>query len=219
MTPGKKIKEIREKIKHLTQAEFAREYGLKLNTVRFIEQDKQDVPDDLALALEEEYRIPFKWWKTGEGPICIEQQEYWAATGTHGRPHLRVVRSDQVSRAEVIRNIGIAEKEIETIDDEKLKEIAKKLGKPITVEYIEDDKKDKTCKIYPDGQIIDCSSQEEISRTDMNLNKLIGQYMTEFEAKQLLESLKNNKTFLFIFIEKLNTDPKAAKQLLLKLEN
>ncbi len=217
MTPGKKVKEIREKIKRLTQAEFAQEYGLKLNTVRFIEQDKQDIPDELALTLEREYLIPFKWWKTGEGPMYIEQQECLAATGTYNRPHLRVIKLDHITRAEVIRNIGIAEKEIETVDDEKLKEIAKKLGKSIMVEYIENDKKNKTCEVYPDGQIIEHSG--EIKETDMHLDNLISQYLTEFEAEQLAEVLRNYKTFLFIFIEKLSKDPKSAKQLLLKLED
>ncbi len=217
MTPGKKVKEIREKIKRLTQAEFAKEYRLKLNTVRFIEQNKQDVPDELALILEEEYKIPFKWWKTGEGPMYIEQEECLAATGTHGRPHLRVIKSEHATKAEVIKNIGIAEKEIETIDDNKLKEIAKKLGKSITVEYVEDNRKNKTCEVYPDGQIIERSIPEEITKAGGHLGDVLGQYMTALEAKQLVEALKNNKSFLFIFIEKLNTDPQAAKQVLLKL--
>lgn len=216
-SPGKKIKEIREKIKRLTQAEFANEYGLKLNTVRFIEQDKQDVPDELALILEKEYKIPYKWWKTGEGPMYIEQADYLAATGTYNRPHLRVIRSNHDTRAEIVDNIGIAEKEITTIDDNKLKEIAKKLGKSITVEYVKDNKKDKTCEVHPDGRIIE--QQPSIKTTYECLEDSIGQYLTNFEAEQLKEALKYNKAFLFIFIEKLNSDPQKAKKILLDIED
>ncbi len=219
MTPGKKIKEIREKIKRLTQAEFAQEYDLKVNTIRFIEQNKQDIPDELALIMEEEYKIPFKWWKTGEGPMYIDHQEYLAATGTYSRPDLRVIKSDHATRTEVVRNIGIPENEIQTIDDDRLKEIAKKLGKSITVEYVEGDKQDKTCEVYPDGRVIEHTASEKVNKTDVHLDGEIGQYMTALEVKQLMEALKNNKTFLFIFIEKLNTSPQRAKQILLELEN
>ncbi len=219
MTPGKKVKEIRENIKHLTQAEFADEYGLKLNTVRFVEQEKQDVPDELALILEEEYKIPFKWWKTAEGPMYIEHEDYIAATGTYNCPHLRVIKSDHTVRAEIINNIGIAEKEIETVDDEQLKQIAKKLGRSIMVEYVESDKTEKICEVHPDGRLVEASHQTGLNKADDFRESVIMQYLTELETRQLIEVLKNNKAILFMFIEAVNNDPQAVKKILLNLEN
>lgn len=72
MTPSEKLKEIRL-IEKLSQLEFAEKYSLKENAIAFIERGKQAIPDDLALALEKEYKIPFKWWKTGEGSTSFEQ--------------------------------------------------------------------------------------------------------------------------------------------------
>lgn len=73
MNPINKIKEIREK-EHLSQQDFADKYKLKLNTVRFIEQDRTEIPKELAIQLEAEYGIPFKWWMTGKGSTEIIQQ-------------------------------------------------------------------------------------------------------------------------------------------------
>lgn len=72
MNPLEKIKEIRG---NLSRPKFAEKFGVKVHTIKDIEDGKQAIPDDLALALEKEYKIPFKWWKTGEGSMFLEETE------------------------------------------------------------------------------------------------------------------------------------------------
>jgi len=72
MNPSKKIKEIRDSLE-LSQSKFAKKFDTEAHTIKYIENGRQAIPDDLALALEKEYGIPFKWWKTGQGPDTINQ--------------------------------------------------------------------------------------------------------------------------------------------------
>ena len=71
MKPSEKIIELRGE---MSRAKFAEKFKTKDYTIRGIEDETQAIPDELAIALEAEYNIPFKWWKTGEGPMLIEEQ-------------------------------------------------------------------------------------------------------------------------------------------------
>lgn len=69
MTPNEKLKEIREK-SGLSQAKFAQKFETMAHVIKSIEYGKQKtIPDDLALKLEEEYNISFKWWRTSQGEM------------------------------------------------------------------------------------------------------------------------------------------------------
>lgn len=66
MQPNEKLNQIR-KSEDLSKEKFASKFGFKGYLIDNIELGKQNIPDDLALKLEKEYNIPFKWWKTGIG--------------------------------------------------------------------------------------------------------------------------------------------------------
>ena len=66
MKPSEKIIELRGE---MSRPQFAKKFNTKPHVIRHIEEGTQSVPDELALALEKEYNIPFKWWKTGEGSM------------------------------------------------------------------------------------------------------------------------------------------------------
>jgi len=68
MTPKEKLKEIIEK-SELSYPKFAKKIGVKPYTIKNIIANNQEISDELALKLEAEYGIPFKWWKTGEGDL------------------------------------------------------------------------------------------------------------------------------------------------------
>lgn len=70
MDPHEKLKEIR-KHEDLSKEKFALKFGFKGYLIDNIELGKQGIPDELALKLEKEYNIPFKWWKTGIGEPCF----------------------------------------------------------------------------------------------------------------------------------------------------
>ena len=73
ITPLEKYKEIRENTK-LSQAKFAEKFGVKVHQIKELDLGRQkSIPDNLATTLEKEYGIPFKWWKTGQGPDTINQ--------------------------------------------------------------------------------------------------------------------------------------------------
>ena len=72
MKPIEKLKEL-YKNTQLSQAKFAEKFGVERHVIANILIGRQEtIPDDLALALEKEYGIPFKWWKTGQGSETIE---------------------------------------------------------------------------------------------------------------------------------------------------
>lgn len=70
MKPSEKISQLRGE---MSRPEFAKKFNVAAHKIKDIEGEKQAIPDDLALALEKEYGIPFKWWKTGEGPMTLEK--------------------------------------------------------------------------------------------------------------------------------------------------
>lgn len=62
-----------EKLKNLIdesggQTKFAQELGLKRHLIiNFLNGTQASFPDELAKALEKKYKIPYQYWKTGEG--------------------------------------------------------------------------------------------------------------------------------------------------------
>lgn len=78
MNPVEKLKKIREDA-GLSQAKLAKLLSIKEHVIKNVETGTQKLfPDELAYALEKEYGIPFKWWKTGEGEMFLacEDKEY-----------------------------------------------------------------------------------------------------------------------------------------------
>lgn len=75
LTPKEVLQAIVKELEDLSYPKFNEKIGLdkKDSSIKNLMADKITIiPDDLALALEKEYGIPFKWWKTGEGPKTIE---------------------------------------------------------------------------------------------------------------------------------------------------
>jgi plasmid maintenance system antidote protein VapI len=72
MKPSEKIIELRGEV---SRPKFGAKYGVPAHTIKYIEEETQNIPDDLALKLEKEHGIPFKWWKTGQGPDSFEKLE------------------------------------------------------------------------------------------------------------------------------------------------
>ena len=72
MNPIEKFLELKQQ-SGLSQIKFAEKLNIKADYVKNIEAGRQkSIPDDLALALEKEYGIPFKWWKTGQGAMSVD---------------------------------------------------------------------------------------------------------------------------------------------------
>ena len=57
-----------------SRAEFAKEFKTKDYTVRGIEEGKQNVPYELALLLEEKYKISHDWLLTGKGSMFLDEK-------------------------------------------------------------------------------------------------------------------------------------------------
>ncbi len=76
MKPIDKFKEIREKVEAMSQEKFAHHLNTKKSTVNNIEMGLSGINDDIALRLEALYKVPFKWWKTGEGKPYFEGNTY-----------------------------------------------------------------------------------------------------------------------------------------------
>ena len=73
MKPREKIKELRKNPK-ISQQGLANKLNVPVDHIKSFESGKQKViSDELALALEKEYKIPFKWWKTGEGDMYLNE--------------------------------------------------------------------------------------------------------------------------------------------------
>ena len=73
MKPREKIKELRKNPK-ISQQGLANKLNVPGDHIKSFESGKQKViSDELALALEKEYKIPFKWWKTGEGDMYLNE--------------------------------------------------------------------------------------------------------------------------------------------------
>ena len=81
--PSEKFKQLRL-LEGLSQKDFGLKYNLEDHNIRQIEKELTSFSDELAMILEEEYKIPFKWWKTGEGPETLELTPEEEKTYTDG---------------------------------------------------------------------------------------------------------------------------------------
>jgi plasmid maintenance system antidote protein VapI len=80
-TPKEALTIIIKEVEKLSYPKFNEKIGLSKNdsAIKNLMANKISIfPDELALALEKEYGIPFKWWKTGEGEMFLacEDKEY-----------------------------------------------------------------------------------------------------------------------------------------------
>lgn len=66
-----KLREVREDCK-LTQKEFAESIGLKQAKVRDIENNKAKVTVEIAIAIEDKFKINSRWLLTGRGDKYIK---------------------------------------------------------------------------------------------------------------------------------------------------
>lgn len=74
MSCGDRVKIVRETT-GLTQAEFGEKLGFKLNKIRDIEIGKQKVSPEIALAIEKNFYISFRWLLIGDGPMAANQTQ------------------------------------------------------------------------------------------------------------------------------------------------
>lgn len=73
MTPGKRIKKIREELLDLTQEGFGEPLGFKWYKVKDIESGKIKVSPEIATLIENIYSFKFEWLLTGKGPMKKEE--------------------------------------------------------------------------------------------------------------------------------------------------
>ena len=76
MNPLEKFKQLKQE-SGLSNAKYAEKLKVKLDDVASVMSGKQkSIRDSLAYALEQEYNIPFKYWKTGieEEPKATDEE-------------------------------------------------------------------------------------------------------------------------------------------------
>jgi transcriptional regulator with XRE-family HTH domain len=82
MSPGQRLKKARESL-GLTQSEFGEPLGFRWSKVKDIEAGKQKLTADIALKIQEIYRISFSWLMEGEGemliPVSADRMQYYEA--------------------------------------------------------------------------------------------------------------------------------------------
>lgn len=62
--------------KGLSQADFAKNIGIGQSTYSEIESGKRGLPDPVRIAIESQYMICSEWLCSGEGEMCIHEQEH-----------------------------------------------------------------------------------------------------------------------------------------------
>lgn len=174
---GKRIKVLR-KNRRMTQEKLAELVGLNPRQLTRIETGENFPSSEtlvklsLSLGLEVKYLFDFEW----------NPELALLATGTDSRPALRLVQKDEVvtiksytpSIAEEIqdtKHIPVNQSE------ESMKNIAKKLNKPVIVEYFVNKSRANIKTYYPNGQVENLLTEFDIRENE--------------EYKEICEKLKN----------------------------
>lgn len=197
---GKRIKELR-KNRGLTQEKLAELIGLNQRQLTRIESGvnfaSSETITKLAIALEVEPRCFFEFdW---------ECEVSYLKTGTDERPVLKLVEKNNIV---TVKSTSVEPKEIKEIrkipadkSEESMINLAKKLSKPVTVEYFSDKLRVGVKTYYPDGTIENLIKEKE-AFTEKRINSVIDQIKKLSSDPRQLEyfelasnALKDKKSF------------------------
>jgi transcriptional regulator with XRE-family HTH domain len=151
------------------------------------------------------YNVNLNWLLTGIGGMFLEQ-EIMSATGTYGRPHLRLIKTNtditvQNLTKEDFLNNDIKNLSLTTDSDEQMVKLAKKIQKPLLIEYFENGTKTDVKIFHPDGSIkpAQINSTAEVEKLKQKLENLadseeklefVELAMNMFENEEAFDKLK-----------------------------
>lgn len=72
---NERLKELRKEHLHLTLEKFGEPLGVKHNTVSQLESGKNNLTDQMILAICRTYNVNEEWLRNGTGPVFHEQPE------------------------------------------------------------------------------------------------------------------------------------------------
>jgi transcriptional regulator with XRE-family HTH domain len=209
-TLPQRLKFIRElyKINKLT---FASETGISASYLTQAEKGERTPSGDILLRIARRYNIRLEWLMTGEGHMKEEGIEL-AATGTEGRPHLRVVKTTTECRAEIIDTALIKQEQVQDPCDKSMLAIAKQLNRPITVEYNSDGDR-WVCTFYPDGN----RSEPEPKTINAVFAQKLGLTLPEVETLMRIGHEKGGSEFFKILVKAAEGDKDAKLEMIRRL--
>lgn len=163
---GRRIKLLR-KNRRITQEKLAEIIGLNPRQLTRIETGENFPSSDtlvklsMALDLDVKYMFDFDW----------DPEIAMLATGTDAKPLLRLVQNNEVVTIKSYTPV-IAEEVKEskhfpvTQSEESMKKIAKKINKPLTVEYFINKKRANIKTYYPNGKIENLLTEVDIQENE-----------------------------------------------------
>ena len=176
---GKNIKFIR-KAKGLTQEKLAEMLNLNQRQLTRIESGANFPSVDTLANLCIQLDTPINQLFDFELPL----DDTMLATGTEGRVYYKAIRSGNIVKLENIsKKDSNAEEKNQEIDAgntaASMTNIAKKLNKPITVEYIENGNS-YIATYLPDGTIKDSKNSEKVEKEEAEREKMVSQLIKRF---------------------------------------
>jgi transcriptional regulator with XRE-family HTH domain len=153
-----RIKLLRINLK-LRQQDMAAVLMIPFTAISKYEQGKIKPSSEILAKMAKIYNVNLNWLLTGVGSM-FAKTELVSATGTFGLPHLRLIKTNSNIIVENFAETEVSDNDIENLSlsntlmsDEPLIKLAKKIKKPLTIEYFENGTKTDVKIFHPDGSI------------------------------------------------------------------
>jgi transcriptional regulator with XRE-family HTH domain len=207
---GDRLKELRLSL-NMKQADFAALINVSKTGMSEYEANKRIPHKNTLRRICTMFYVSYEWLMTGEGHMKEEGIEL-AATGTEGRPHLRVVKTTTECRAEIIDTALIKQEQVQDPCDKSMLAIAKQLNRPITVEYNSDGDR-WVCTFYPDGN----RSEPEPKTINAVFAQKLGLTLPEVETLMRIGHEKGGSEFFKILVKAAEGDKDAKLEMIRRL--